>query len=209
MREELKKASASPRLEKAPFNLTPGRTILLVLMGGSFMMFVFLTLNMMIHSFRLGKSTGLPLPEPFVVSTWVLLISSFVLRKTRDLYLEENLQATRRNLSIALALLALFTVLQTTAWVQIIKVLDYLEASRTLAHYIFAVSGLHLLHVMVALGMVGSVWYHFVRLRHNPVADLILFTDKGLYARFRNAEIFCHYADALWILIFISLLIIV
>lgn len=208
MREELKKTYSSPRLEKTPFNLTPGRTILLVLMGGSFMMFLFLTLNMVVHTLRHHEPISLPMPEPFVVSTWVLLISSFVLRKTRDLYLEENLPATRRNLSIALALLVLFAALQTAAWVQIYETIDQEMVSRTLAHYVFAVSGLHLLHIMVALGMVGSVWYHFVRLRKNPVADLILFTDKGLFARFRNAEIFCHYADGLWILIFISLLII-
>lgn len=208
MREELKKTYSKPGLEKAPFNLTPGRTILLVLMGGSFMMFLFLTLNMVVHTLRHNKLPGLSLPEPFVVSTWVLLISSFVLRKTRDLYLEENLLATRRNLSLALALLLSFTVLQSAAWVQIYDELRHEAVSRTLAHYIFAVSGLHFLHIVVAVVMVGAVWYHFMRLRRNPVADLILFTDKDLFARFRNAEIFCHYTDALWILIFISLLII-
>lgn len=206
MREKIQKTYSSPRLEKAPFNLTPGRTILLFLMGGSFMMFLFLTLNMTVHTLRLGKVEGLPMPEPFVVSTWVLLISSFVLRKTRDLYLEENLQGTRRNLSISLALLLLFMLLQATAWAQIYRAIEHQEVSRTLAHYIFAVSGLHFLHIVVAIGMIGAVWYHFIRLRQNPVAELILFTDRGLFTRFRNAEIFCHYADAVWILIFISFL---
>lgn len=207
MKPRLSTSYSRSQREEAPYRLTPGRTMLLLLMGGSFMMFLFLLMNMVVHSLRHGSSL-LQVPEPFVVSTWVLLITSFIMRRTRDHLQAEALRPVLRHLYGALAFMLLFIGLQIAAWHALLKQLSLEAIPRTLVHYVYFVSGMHMLHILVALGMVASFWLRFFKRRRDPVAELILFTDPTLVRRFQNTEWFCHYTDGMWILIFISLLII-
>lgn len=206
MKEDLKKGTSFSQLEKAPFNLTPGRTILLVLMSASFLMFVFLLANMIVFFARRGEQVRLSLPEPFVIGTWLLMIVSFVMRKTRDHFQKESFLQTKRFLGLAIVLMGVFLLLQITAWWQIYGEIRQRDLGGAMVSFVFFVSGLHFLHVVVAMSLVAHQWYHFQRLTSHPARSLILFTDKRLFQRFRNAEIFCHFTDGIWILIFISLL---
>ncbi|MCS6981855.1 MAG: hypothetical protein N2110_03565 [Flavobacteriales bacterium] len=207
MKPRLSTSYSRSQREEAPYRLTPGRTMLLLLMGGSFMMFLFLLVNMVVYSLRQGSSR-LQLPETFVVSTWVLLITSFILRRTRDHLQSEALKPALYHLNAALASLLSFIGLQMVAWFTLLKQLDLETTPRTLVHYVYFVTGMHMVHVLVALGMVASFWLNFFKRRRDPVAELILFTDPTLVRRFQNTEWFCHYTDGVWILIFISLLIV-
>ena len=205
MRQKTKASLNVERFEKAPFNLTPGRTILLTLMAGSFVMFVFL-LIMMLSRLSQSNFLNLSIPEPFVVSTWLLLVTSFLMRKTRDHLNDEAFLPVFRHLSWTMLALSMFSIMQIFAWFSLYQQVSPYKINTSLINYIYFISGMHFLHALILIGLITSIWWKFLRLLKNPVAKLIIFTDKSLIARFRNAEIFCHYTDGIWILIFISLL---
>lgn len=128
----------------------------------------------------------LPLEET-ALNTAALLVSGFLVWRARRVFAESH-AAALRPLGWAMALGAFFVLFQGFEWVQMIGQGLTLTSSNH-GSFFFLIVGLHGLHALAGLAVLGSAWW---RLRGGWLAE----------SRFAAAQIFWLFVVGLWPLLY-------
>ncbi|GAA4894543.1 cytochrome c oxidase subunit 3 [Flaviramulus aquimarinus] len=137
------------------------------------------------------------LPNAFIVSTIVIVISSLTFILAKKALKSENNKATSLWLFITLILGVVFIFNQFSGFQQIIN-LGYNftgPTSNVTMSYIYLIALVHILHVIVGLICLLVVIYNHFKQKYNPTKML----------GFELAATFWHFIDILWVYLFLFL----
>ena len=137
------------------------------------------------------------LPNAFIISTVVILISSITFILAKRALKNNNRQLTTIWLLVTLVLGVVFIVNQFTGFQQIID-LGYNftgPTSNVTMSYVYLIAMVHILHVVVGLICLLVVIYNHFKQKYNPSKML----------GFELAATFWHFIDVLWIYLFFFL----
>lgn len=138
------------------------------------------------------------LPQLFYVSTAIILISSITMNWTLSSAKENNFKNVKIASLLTLLLGVAFIVCQFKAWGQLVdqKVFFAGKSSSGSGSYLYALTGLHLAHLVFGIMALIVVWIKSMGQKYNSENLL------GV----RLCAIFWHFLDALWIYLFLFLL---
>jgi cytochrome c oxidase subunit III len=145
-----------------------------------------------------------PLPMVFLLSTGVILLSSLTLHNANSAFLHERFGAYRTNIGTTLALGTLFILLQGWGWRQMGQTGIRLEGNPA-AGFIYIISGLHLLHILIGLVFLAIAFAEAVR-RRQYVEAFVYSVNPPNQLKLRLITLYWHFVDALWIGLFLFLL---
>lgn len=145
------------------------------------------------------------LPNVFLVSTGVILLSSFTLNNAVQAFRHERFSSYRTNLGTTLVLGTLFMLLQGWGWRQMIQAGITLE-SNPAGSFIYIISGIHLLHILIGLIFLAIMLVE--ALRRRPYIDSFVYSvNPPNRLKIRLITLYWHFVDILWFGLFIFLLI--
>jgi len=139
----------------------------------------------------------LELPNAFVISLVVILISSLTFILAKRTLKNNNREMTTIWLMVTLLLGVVFVVNQFSGFQQLIDSGNYLTgpASNPKASFIYVIAFVHILHVAVGLICLLVVIYKHLKHKYSPTNML------GL----ELAATFWHFVDILWLYLFLFL----
>jgi cytochrome c oxidase subunit 3 len=182
--------------QKIKFEAKPKKFVVWLFVVSSTIMFGGWTSYYIVFSASKGKGHGLVLPEAFLYSTAVLVLSSITLFLATRALRKGNLSAQRMLLWATLGLGLVFGYLQFQAWTSLYLSGAVLINNNAAISLIYIVSGFHLLHIFAGIcfiinTLIGS--YKKIEL------------EKAVY-RQEITSIFWHFIDILWIYLYVFLL---
>ncbi len=166
-------------------------------MVSMFMIFAALTSAYLVRKMK-GDWLQFDLPQLFYISTAVILLSSVTMNKTLQAARKNDTRAIQRFAFFTLLLGILFIVCQFRGWSALVdqKVFFAGKYSNAAGSFLYALTGLHLLHLAGGLIAVLVVWVNARRKKYHS-EDLL-----GI----KLCALFWHFLDGLWIFLFLFLL---
>lgn len=179
----------------------PHKMLIWLAVIGSALIFAFLLVAFTYTHISLGSTLVFEFPKAFVVSTFLLLISSFAIRGVVTAFKEDRLRDVRRQLALTLLFGISFIVSQFVGWQQLM--VQNIDLSQEVGvSYLYALSGLHVLHLLAAITYVSYLYVRFLRVSRDPVQALILQTNPYEGVKLGMATILWHFMDLLWFVLF-------
>lgn len=177
----------------------PLNIIMILLLVGLSMLFLALSAAY-IYSRVHNKIPPIQIPPTFLLNTLILVISSFTLIKAKECYELDDTEGYKRNLLFTLLLSIVFMVAQCIAWWQMIQVNNGIRSSN-IASYVWAISILHIIHVLGGIPFLGVFYYNAVQRMKEPVSVLVYFSDPLKKMKLKLLSLYWHFLDVLWIYI--------
>ncbi|MCX2478783.1 cytochrome c oxidase subunit 3 [Pedobacter sp. MC2016-15] len=182
--------------QELPPSLKAKKFILWLFVVSSTIMFGGFTSFYIVFAASKGKGHGLVLPDVFMYSTAVLVLSSICLFLGAKAVRNQNLQLQKIFLSATLILGLVFGWFQIDAWSALYQTGATLVNNNAAISLIYIVSGMHLLHIVAGLIFIAiSLYGAFTNVP----------AQKAVY-RIEIASIFWHFIDILWIYLYVFLL---
>ncbi len=178
------------------FNAKPRKFVVWLFVVSSTIMFGGLTSYYIVFSASKGKGHGLVLPDTFMYSTVILILSSLCLFLASRALKSANIGTQKMFLWATLVLGLVFGYMQVNAWGTLFQTGAAFVNNNAAISMIYVVSGLHLLHIFAGLCFVSSSLYG---------AYAGLSVEKSKF-RMDIASIFWHFIDILWIYLYVFLL---
>lgn len=156
------------------------------------------------------RSTGpdwanVRLPNVFLISTVVILLSSLTLRNAIQAFRTERFAVYRTSMGMTLSLGLLFILLQAWGWRQL--VLQGVGLSTTPAgSFVYILSGLHLLHILIGLVFLLIALSEAMRRRHY-IDSFVYSVNPPNQLKLKLIALYWHFVDVLWVVLFLFLLI--
>ncbi len=133
----------------------------------------------------------------FYVNTLIILASSVAIIFAQHHYKKDNYSEYKASLIMWLILGGLFLVGQTVGWIILFK--DGYKFAHQSAAYLYAISGIHALHIIG--GLVFLVF--FIKKSWNTLKDyatsIVYFTDPIAKSQLSLFGVFWHFLGVLWI----------
>ncbi|WEK19028.1 MAG: cytochrome c oxidase subunit 3 [Candidatus Pedobacter colombiensis] len=181
---------------EAAFNAKPRKFVVWLFVVSSTIMFGGFTSYYIVFAASKGKGHGLVLPDLFMYSTAILILSSVCLFMASKALKNGNIAGQKLFLWGTLALGCLFGYLQVDAWGTLFHTGAAFVNNNAAISMIYVVSGLHLLHIFAGLCFVSSSLFG---------AYMDLSAERSKF-RMDIASIFWHFIDILWIYLYVFLL---
>lgn len=180
-------------------NLTfhPLNIIMSLILIGLSMLFLALSVAY-VYSRVQNKVPPIHLPYLFLINTLILVGSSFTLIRAQKAYEEDDTSAYKLNLGFTLLLSILFMVAQCFAWYQMVEENNSISSSNS-AGYIWAISILHLIHVLGGIPFLAIFYYVAIKRMKEPVSVLVYFSDPLKKLKLKLLTKYWHFLDLLWI----------
>ncbi|WP_158797293.1 cytochrome c oxidase subunit 3 [Pedobacter sp. L105] len=189
----LKQEEMSPEISSS---FKAKKFILWLFVVSSTIMFGGFTSYYIVFAASKGKGHGLVLPEVFMYSTAVLILSSICLFFAAKAVRNHNIQTQKIFLWVTLALGLVFGYLQVDAWSALYRSGATLVNNNAAISVIYIVSGMHLLHIFAGLCFIASSLLGAYR----------KVSSENAVFRIEIASIFWHFIDILWIYLYVFLL---
>jgi len=150
-----------------------------------------------VSSTRPDWLTDFQMPNAFLISTIIILISSVTFMLAKRALKSNNRQTTSLWLLVTFVLGILFIISQFSGFNDIVNSGYYFtgEASNVTMSYIYLIAMVHILHVAVGLLCVLVVIYNHFKQKYEPTKML----------GFELAATFWHFVDILWVYLFLFL----
>ncbi|MGB1242244.1 MAG: cytochrome c oxidase subunit 3 [Chitinophagales bacterium] len=175
----------------------PLQMMLYVLIGSLTMLFVGLTVG-----YFLSKNTWswsqFRFPKVFLLSTVVIVASSFSIERALNFYHKDNSEKLKKTLFISLLLSLLFVVLQIAGWFELYSKGIYI-AGKPDGSYLYLISGLHALHVLAGLVVLGYFYTQARKKLKDTVDSLLFFTTPKRERQLKMIVVYWHFVDILWV----------
>jgi len=182
--------------QEVPSSSKAKKFILWLFVVSSTIMFGGFTSYYIVFAASKGKGHGLVLPDLFIYSTAVLVLSSIFLFLAAKAVRNQQVQSQKIFLSLTLILGIAFGYLQVDAWSALYQSGATLVNNNAAISVIYIVSGMHLLHILAGLCFIlNSLWGAFSKVPQ----------ENAIY-RIEIASIFWHFIDILWIYLYVFLL---
>jgi cytochrome c oxidase subunit III len=143
-----------------------------------------------------GNWVEFKLPNLFYYSTGVLIASSISMHAALIAAKKDQFNALRLSISITFVLGLLFLVMQYYGWAQLVEMNVYFVGNPS-GSFVYVFSGLHGLHLVSGLVVLLVALVAAFRLRINAKA----------LTQIKICSTYWHFLDALWVYLFIFLLI--
>ncbi len=167
-----------------------------IALGSITMMFVALTSAYIVRQ-AAGNWLEFKLPDLFIISTIVILLSSVTLQMAYNAYLKQRESIYKIGLVLSLILGIAFLVLQYNAWMALFNIGVDLKANPS-SSFLYVITAVHALHIL------GGIAALIVANLHG--FTLPFFFSKKRKIRFQMVLHYWHYVDILWVCLFIFLL---
>ena len=162
----------------------------------SFMFFAALTSGFIVYSGGHGHGLDVIMPRAFMYSTIVIVLSSVSLFMAARMAKRSEIGSQRLFLWITLGLGIIFFASQIQGCYALINEGVYFVNPNASQSFIYVFTGMHLIHILAGLLLLGNTLYGSYRNR--PQA-------KNLFGMEMSA-IFWHFVDIIWIYLYVFLL---
>ncbi len=176
----------------------PYYTMVWLAIAGSFLLFFFL---FFVFLLRVQGTGWIPvtLPKAFNFSTLIICFSSVSLIFAKRSFHNEAYNQSYFWLTITLTLAISFTILQVAGWMHLLEA--GISLHQTSGAFIYLVTGLHFLHILLGLAGIGWIWLDSYNSR-SYVEGFIHSLNPMKMTRLRIVSVFWHFLDLLWIILF-------
>ncbi|GAB3897312.1 cytochrome c oxidase subunit 3 [Spirosoma agri] len=182
----------------------PFRFMLWLGIASSVMLFTMLLVTYVIRR-TAPDWTDVKLPNVFLISTFVIILSSFTLNNANQAFRHERFSSYRTNIATTLVLGTLFILLQGWGWRQMILAGIKMEGNPS-GSFVYVISGIHLVHILI--GLIFLVIALAEALRRRPYVDSFVYSvNPPNQLKIRLITLYWHFVDILWVGLFIFLLI--
>lgn len=178
------------------FDPKPRKFVTWLFVVSSTIMFGGFTSYYLVFAASKGKGHGLVLPDAFIYSTAVIVLSSVALALANRSLKNLNFNKQRIMLAITLLLAIVFGVIQFSAWSALVKTGATMVNNNAAISFIYIVSGFHLLHIIFGSGLLINALIGSFR---------EISIERKQY-KMEIASIFWHFIDILWIYLYVFLL---
>lgn len=144
-------------------------------------------------AFAFTLNVNIKLPQSFLYSTFIILLSSFTMHKAVKLERKLDFKAQKQWLWVTLGLGTAFFLVQLYSWQWVFQ--QYASRSN-LKFYIVILTSAHLLHVLVGMVMILTA---IVKNKHQ-------IKDVQHVLRLEMSALFWHFVDILWVLLYVLML---
>jgi cytochrome c oxidase subunit III len=172
--------------------------------AGSVMLFTVLLAAYIVRKTGPGWAET-PLPNVFLLSTVVILLSSLTLHNANAAFVHERFGSYRTNMATTLILGTLFIMLQAWGWRQMAQA-GVALSNNPAGGFVYIISGLHLLHILIGLILLGVVLVEALR-RRQYVESFVYSVNPPNQLKIKLITLYWHFVDVLWIGLFIFLVI--
>jgi cytochrome c oxidase subunit III len=184
-------------------HLHPYQTMMYMAMIGSG--FLFAVILVFYSAQRLSMQeviTNIQLPKTFFASTAIMLLSA-VAMKLAHIYSQKDLLKKCTYMLISVLVLAIaFSVLQVIGWIDFYQEAFKVPSKNMSTSYVYFLTGIHMFHVLLAIGFLMYVLIPFLRNSRNVVKELILVTNPYQKKKMNMLFIFWYYVDVVWLVLF-------
>jgi cytochrome c oxidase subunit 3 len=182
----------------------PFRFMVWLGIASSVMLFTILLVAYVVR--RTGPGwTAIKLPNVFLISTGVILLSSLTLKNAIQAFRHERFSNYRANIATTLVLGMLFVILQAWGWRQMIQAGIALEGNPA-GGFVYIISGVHLLHILLGLVFLAIILAEAMR-RRLYVDSFVYSVNPPNWLKIRLITLYWHFVDILWLALFAFLLI--
>ncbi|KAB7732085.1 heme-copper oxidase subunit III [Rudanella paleaurantiibacter] len=181
----------------------PFRFMVWLGIGGSVLLFTILLATYIIRSTGPGWAE-VRLPNVFLISTVVILLSSFTLHNANRAFQTERFALYRTNMGMTLVLGTLFILLQGWGWRQMVVAGVGLEGNPA-GGFVYILSGLHLLHILIGLIFLVIALLEAMR-RRQYVDSFVYSVNPPNQLKLKLISLYWHFVDILWVALFLFLL---
>ncbi|GAB2520481.1 cytochrome c oxidase subunit 3 [Spirosoma aerophilum] len=172
--------------------------------ASSVMIFTMLLVAYVVRQTGPGWKT-IKLPNVFLISTVVILLSSFTLKNAIQAFRHERFSNYRTNIATTLGLGTLFVILQAWGWRQMIRSGVELQGNPA-GGFVYIISGVHLLHILIGLIFLAIILVEALR-RRLYVDSFVYSVNPPNWLKIRLITLYWHFVDLLWLGLFAFLLI--
>ncbi len=181
--------------------LHPYQTLVYLGMFGSGMIFLFLTVAFIGSGFENLKGISFQIPKAFIVSTFVIIYSSYSASKLMQSYRDEQLSRLKDNLFRTFCLGLIFTGLQLVGWKELSTMgIDF--AGLPSGSFLYVLSGIHLFHLAGALIFALIMIYQYRKKEKDVVQHLIVVTNPFEKMRIQLFTTYWIFMDLIWVVLF-------
>jgi cytochrome c oxidase subunit 3 len=177
-------------------------TYLIVL--GVFLIFFFLILAFLFTSNPENPLLTYQLPKSFILSSLVILVSSFTVYKSEKYYAKEDVSMLRRSLEATFILGFIFCLLQLVGWSELHDSGLFFSGQNKSSSFLYLISGLHGLHLLGGMIFIIRVYLIAYRADNDPVHALVTTTSPYEKLRIKMLATYWHFMDVLWLVIFLA-----
>ncbi|MGW8123425.1 cytochrome c oxidase subunit 3 [Roseivirga echinicomitans] len=205
----MKKEKAKTGLRREAFTkveqMHPHQIMLYLALIGSTVLFLFLVVAFTASKSATTDFLKIEFPKFFVVSTVLMLLSSFSVSKIIPAYENDELEELKKWLGITFLLGLAFATSQFLGWREL-QVNEILFSGDRSAAYLYVITGLHVTHVIAILLYAVRLLVKCNKVSLDAVQSLIYCTTPYQKIRFKMLTDFWHFVDVLWLLLFFYLL---
>lgn len=196
-------------MNQTPVNFTyhPYRIILFFTLLAISSMFLLLTIAYFVTSISSNLSQ-IKIPWLFHLSTLVILMCSYFVHSAYKSMLAEDDLNYQKGVKNTLIFGVIFLVLQGLGWYQMLSA--GIQFSNNLSgSYIYAISGLHVLHVAAGIIPLVITFYRIKMRRKDPVKAVVFEVNPVSILKVRLVATYWHFIDALWIYLYVFFIVMV
>lgn len=183
----------------------PYRSVLFFALVGSSILFLSMVIMFIIWVSHHPPIDNFQLPKTFIISTLVLLFSSYFITFIQRYYKEDNARALLLSLTGALVLSGFFSILQVSSWKTLYDNGFYMDGEIGMT-FLYAITGLHFVHVGGGMIYLFYLWLKAFDIWNDPVRSLLYFSNKYEAVRLELFSTYWHYLDGVWLFLFLTFL---
>lgn len=186
------------RVEK----MHPNKMITLLSILGSSLIFFFLLFSFF-TSLLNSKAQSIEMPAIFVLSTLLIIASSFIIQPIYKYFISEEIPALLTSLRFTFILGIGFAICQLIGWSEL-KSQGVLFNSDVSGSFLYVLTGLHALHFIAAHTYLGFLIFQTQSISGDPVKYLIAETNPYWRLKYELLTKIWHFLGVLWVILIIS-----
>ncbi|OEK07098.1 cytochrome c oxidase subunit 3 [Roseivirga misakiensis] len=201
MKKEKRRVDLRKEAFKRIESMHPHMVLLYVSMIGSAIIFLFTIVAFTVSRPADADFLTINFPKSFIISTFVLLLSSFTVSKVLPAYEKDDLDEVKKWLGFTLLLGFAFSLSQLTGWKEL-QSYNILFTGHRSGAYLYVISGLHVLHMAGVMIFAVVLLLECHKTSQDAVKHLMYSTNPYQKVKLKILTDFWHFADAVWIVLF-------
>jgi len=183
----------------------PYKTFMFFALTGSAILFLSLVIMFIVWITQNEPLESFAMPKSYILSTIVLLISSYTTSLIPRFFKEDNTSGLLFALGSTLMLSGIFMVLQVMGW-KTLFTSGFTINKEVGVTFLYLISGLHFIHVAGGMVFLLFLTIKALDIWNEPVNALMYFTNESERFRLELFSTYWHYIDALWLFLFLTFL---
>ncbi|MFC4872228.1 cytochrome c oxidase subunit 3 [Negadavirga shengliensis] len=183
-------------------NMHPYKTLVYLGMFGSGLIFLFMAAAFIASQPDEEIYSQYNIPRSFVLSSIVLLISTYTASKILPSYVKDDTRKLKNFLLSTFLLGLCFTGLQFFGWMELSKMgIDFRGLPS--GSFLYVLSGIHIFHLVGAMGFALMLIIHVQKCSNDHVKKLILLSNPYDRMRFQLFSTYWKFMDFVWLFLFL------